>query len=53
MPKGPPSINDKGRPQRGFVKNGRLRGRGFGEIRTAAKFWEFSTKFDINLDKNN
>ena len=26
--------------------------RGFGEMRTSAKFWGFSTKFDLNLDKN-
>ena len=31
-----------------FVKSGR----GGGEMRTSAKFWGFSTKFDINLDKN-
>ena len=43
------------RPQReGFVKSERLWtwGRGVGEMRTSAKFWAFSTKFDINLDKN-
>ena len=27
-------------------------GEGVGEMRTCAKFWGFSTKFNINLDKN-
>ena len=35
----------------GFLKSGRLWGRGFWEMRTSAKFWELYTKFDINLDK--
>ena len=25
---------------------------GFGKMRTTAKFWGISTKFNINLDKN-
>ena len=41
----------------GVVKSGRLRtwgrgGGGSGEMRMSAEFWGFSTKFDINLDKN-
>ena len=49
-----PSIKDVRKRREEGVKSGRLRtwGRGVGELRTSPNFWELSTKFDINLDKN-